>query len=624
MSDHPSPEKLQELLNGKLDDAERRSIEAHVQVCEPCQQRLNQLTDAAEVVRSPHPDAQPPEPPADPAFLERLARQPPQTPRDLSGPPTISMEAPFQPDWSKAATFPPFSSLPCDFGRFRVQDCLGQGGMATVFRAHDNKLDRTVALKIPHFRAEDGRQVIERFLQEARAAGGLDHAGICRTLDCGEIGSCSYLALDYIDAKPLSRLLHDGQPLEQRRAAEVVLQVARALSAAHFKGVTHRDLKPGNLLVTADGRCKVVDFGLAQRQPAPDGTVGVITGTPPYLSPEQARGEPTDQRTDTYSLGAVFYYLLTGQPPFAYGKGLLEDLRTILQGAPIPPAKARPGLDARLDAICRKAMAKDPANRYATMQEFAAALQAYLEPGAFSRLWLAVAAGVLLAIGGLTGAWLLGRNGKDSDPARAVGAPGTKGAGEANSLKGYLDVWVTEKGNPRRERLMLHQAGALPLRPGDMLEYEASVNRPAYLYVVYLDTRGKATPLFPWKDYDWKQRPAEERRMLKVDTGELGKSPAGIESLLLLVREEPLPKEVDLPALFAGLPKQKGLPDPRARAWFVNGELRGHDPDRGPPVRIGQGDPREDVALQTQVLLRDKLRPLFPYTRAVCFAFQGD
>jgi hypothetical protein len=301
----------------------------------------------------------------------------------------------------------------------------------------------------------------------------------------------------------------------------------------------------------------------------------------------------------------VFYHLLTGRAPFAHGKGLPEDLRPILHDEPAPSAKVQPGLDPRLDAICRKAMAKDPADRYATMEAFAADLQAYLEPRGGSWRWLAVAAVVLLAAGGLI-AWLLGRN------------------GEGTSLKGYLDVRVTEKGNPLKERLLLHQAGALPLRPGDVMEYEVGVNRPAYLYVVYLDTRGEATPLFPWKNYDWKQRPTEERRIRLVQEGPLGKTPAGIESLLLLVREERLPDEVDLPALFAGLPKQQGLPHLRARAWFENGELVRHDPDRGPPVRIGQGDPREDVVLQTQVLLRDKLRPLFPYTRAVCFAFQGD
>jgi tRNA A-37 threonylcarbamoyl transferase component Bud32 len=282
MSAHSSPEQLQGLLNGKLDDARRRLIEAHVQGCAFCQRRLNQLTDAAEVLPSPHPDAPPPEPPADRAFLERLAQQPP-APWDLSGPPTIDLNTPFQPDWSEAAAAPPFRSLPWDFGRYRVHEWLGQGGTASVFRAHDNKLDKRVALKIPRFRAEDGRQAVDSFLREARAAGGLNHDGICQTLDCGEIDGCCYLAMEYVDGKPLSGLLHGGQPLEQRRAAQLVLQVARAVSAAHFRDVTHRDLKPGNLLVTADGRCKVVDFGLAQRQPAPDGVTGVITGTPPYL-----------------------------------------------------------------------------------------------------------------------------------------------------------------------------------------------------------------------------------------------------------------------------------------------------------------------------------------------------
>jgi hypothetical protein len=317
----------------------------------------------------------------------------------------------------------------------------------------------------------------------------------------------------------------------------------------------------------------------------------------------------------------MLYELLTGQVPFR-GRSTLETLERIRKQAPEPPRRLRAEVPAELEAICLRCLEKSPSDRYPSAAALAEDLRRWLEgrpaprpprPAAGRRLLLMGAAlGVVVA---LVAVFARGWFGTDA---------GTKAAGKGTPLKGYLDLRVTEEGNPRREGLLLHQKGALPLRTGDVMEYEVGVTRPAYLYVVYLDTKGKATPLFPWKNYDWKRRPAEEPRLRLVQKGPLGKTPAGIESLLLLVREERLPDEVDLPALFAGLPQQKGLPDQRARAWFENGELVRQDPDRGPPVLIGQGDPREDAVRQTQVLLRDRLRPLFPYTRAVCFAFQGD
>ena len=151
------------------------------------------------------------------------------------------------------------------------------------------------------------------------------------------------------------------------------------------------------------------------------------------------------------------------------------------------------------------------------------------------------------------------------------------------------------------------------------MQIRVTMSRKAYLYVVYLDSRGKATPLFPWKNDDWQKRPEQEEPLLEwVESGPLGESPSGIESLLLLAREDPLPRDVDLAALFEGLPKQDRLPHPRARAWFENGELV-QEKDRG-AVQIGRDDP----VGRTQALLRGRLRPLFPFTRAVCFAFQGD
>jgi hypothetical protein len=532
-----------------------------------------------------------------------------------------------------------------DIPGFVVLAVLGQGGMGVVYKVFDRGLKRFGALKMVRPDRPVRAEALARLRAEAEALARLPHRHIVQVFASGEHEGRPYFVQEFVEGGSLDRKVR-GRPQEPREAARLVRLLARAVHAAHGCGIVHRDLKPANVLLappsdepalnTAYGCPKVADFGLAKYL---DGTqaqtaTGVGVGTPLYMAPEQTRGDlgAVGPATDVWALGAMLYELLTGQVPFQ-GSSALETLEQIRSRAPEPPRRLRCEVPPELEAICLRCLEKSPSDRYPSAAALAedlhrwlegrADLQAYPEPKGGSWRWLAVAAVALLVAGGLT-AWLLGRNGKDGGLPGGTGPAGVKVAGKETPLKGYLDVRVTEEGNPRREGLLLHQPGALPLRPGDVMDYEVKVNRPAYLYLVYLDSKGGATPLFPWKNYDWKQRPKEERRSQLFDKGPLAPSPAGIEALLLLVREEPLPGDVDMPKLFAGLPQQQGLPDQRARAWFENGELVRHDPDRGPPVLIGQGDPREDVVLQTQALLRDRLRPLFPYTRAVCFAFQGD
>jgi hypothetical protein len=170
---------------------------------------------------------------------------------------------------------------------------------------------------------------------------------------------------------------------------------------------------------------------------------------------------------------------------------------------------------------------------------------------------------------------------------------------------------------------MLHQEGALPLRRGDVFEYTAKVSpRKAYLYVVYLNSDGSVTPLFPWKRYDWNQRPKETPDFRVRQKGEMMRGRSGVEALLLLARDTPLPIEVDLRKVIGELPRQQGLADPLARAWFENGELDLDSGARAAP-EVWRDNP-EDAIPRAQSILRDRLRELFPYTRAVCFAFQGD
>ncbi len=303
-------------------------------------------------------------------------------------------------------------ALPEQFGaRYRIVKKLGRGGMGTVYLAKDTQLDRPVALKVPHFEPDDGPEVLQRFYQEARIAATLDHPNICPIYDVGEVGGVPYLTMKCIVGKPLTDFIRADRPLPPVQAAALVRKLALALQAAHARGIVHRDLKPSNIMIHQGGEPVVMDFGLAAR-PYREGSArltrtGTPLGTPAYMAPEQVRGDThgLGPACDVYSLGVVLYELLTGRPPFE--GPVYAVLALVLTQEPPPPSQLRPGLDPQLEAVCKKAMAKKPEDRYATMAEFAEALAVCLRkrspapPKSQRRLpvaLLGVAGGALLAV----------------------------------------------------------------------------------------------------------------------------------------------------------------------------------------------------------------------------------
>ncbi|HKB04592.1 MAG TPA: protein kinase [Gemmataceae bacterium] len=274
----------------------------------------------------------------------------------------------------------PFPTLPATFGRYRVLKVLGKGGMGAVYLAEDTELGRKVALKLPSFGPSAPPTRVERFLREARAAAALHHPNICTIFDVGREGGRPYLTMAYIEGRPLADAIDADQPMPERQAATLARQIALALAHAHDRGVVHRDLKPANVMLTAGGDPVVMDFGLAKRLAEEDTAEakltreGAVIGTPSYMAPEQVRGESAaiGPRTDVYALGALLFELLTGRTPFEGPVGVV--LASVLTGT-VPAVKdVRREADPRLDAICRKAMAKDPAERFPTMGAFAEAL----------------------------------------------------------------------------------------------------------------------------------------------------------------------------------------------------------------------------------------------------------
>jgi predicted Ser/Thr protein kinase len=275
------------------------------------------------------------------------------------------------------------TALPEQFGRYRILKQLGKGGMGAVYLAHDTELDRKVALKVPHFAASDGPHVLERFAREARAAATLTHPNICPVYDVGEWQGTRYVTMAYIEGKPLSDLIRAGKPLPQPSVAALVRKLAQAMHEAHQHGIVHRDLKPSNVMVNKKHEPIIMDFGLARRvqEDARLTKSGSILGTPAYMSPEQVAGDvqAIGPACDIYSLGVILYELLTGRLPFQ--GPVTAVLGQILTQEPPPPRAVRADLDPALEAICLKAMAKKPADRYGSMRELAAALTTYLKGG---------------------------------------------------------------------------------------------------------------------------------------------------------------------------------------------------------------------------------------------------
>jgi TolB-like protein len=260
------------------------------------------------------------------------------------------------------------------FGRFRVVAPLGEGGMGTVWRAHDPGLDRDVALKLlsPALLASDAAR--RRFLREGRAASSLTHPGIAIVHDVGESDGQLWLATQLIEGESLAKRCEHG-PLSIAEAVALARGLAEALGHAHAHGVLHRDVTAGNVMVTPEGRAVLVDFGLARPEGAAQLTsTGALLGTAGYVAPEVLRGEPADARSDLYGLGAVLHLMLTGRLPFAGGAPEAQMYRALNEQVP-PPSELRPELPGALDALVVKLLAREPADRYASAAEVTEALR---------------------------------------------------------------------------------------------------------------------------------------------------------------------------------------------------------------------------------------------------------
>ncbi len=261
--------------------------------------------------------------------------------------------------------------------RYEVGRLLGAGGMAEVFEGRDRLLARRVAIKVLQAQFARDPSFLIRFKREAQAAASLSHPNIVGVYDTGTEDGTHFIVMEYVEGRTLKDVIRAEGPLYSERAAEICADVCSALIAAHARGLIHRDIKPGNVMLTPEGKVKVMDFGIARATTSETITqTAAVVGTAQYISPEQAQGQTVDYRSDIYSVGCCLYEMLTGTVPFTGATPVAIAYRHVRED-PTPPRMLNPDVPAPLEAICLKAMAKLPDNRYQTAAEMHDDLQRF-------------------------------------------------------------------------------------------------------------------------------------------------------------------------------------------------------------------------------------------------------
>jgi len=281
-------------------------------------------------------------------------------------------------------------------GRYEILSELGQGAMGVVYKAVDPLIDRTVAIKTINLNLsrDELADFEERFNREAKSAGRLNHPNIVTIYDVGRADHVAFMAMEYLEGRELKEIIASGEALQPDRVAEIIAQVADALAFAHDHGIVHRDIKPANIMVLRNGGVKITDFGIAKMASGSRTQIGIILGSPKYMSPEQVTGKPVDGRSDIFSLGAVLYELLTGKPAFGGGESTLTTIMyQVLNEMPASPSDVNPAVPAAFDDIVARALAKAPEDRYRSAQEMADDLRNFRNPTTASPLASAASSG---------------------------------------------------------------------------------------------------------------------------------------------------------------------------------------------------------------------------------------
>jgi tRNA A-37 threonylcarbamoyl transferase component Bud32 len=570
----------------------------------------------------------------------------------------------------------------------RIESLLGYGGMGEVYLAEHTVMGKKVAVKVlPASRVGDA-DAVRRFQQEIRVQARMNpHSNVAAAFHASEYQGRCYLVMEYVAGMNLREQVRQHGPLPWKQACALVRQIAVGLDYVHRHNIVHRDLKPSNLLLTPDGTVKILDLGLARHRPAEvllaDGSLtpdGAMLGTLDYLAPEQAQSAAqADARSDLYSLGCTFYYLLTGQAPFADRVGL--EKVTAHARDPVPSLRQkRPNVPEAIEAIVEKLLAKKPEDRYTSAHDVigeldtaapampsragtqaptqgpnalacppedrctsaetfgkmpAIGLQKQAAPsefiggetvnfvpaplsrkGWFRGRWLVAAVALSVLVGGM--GYLASRRTANENLPLAIDG----------SIR--LISW---DGKASHRRYRQHdQQGGVPLKQGDLFRVEVNLNRPAYVYVILIEPAGRAIPLYPWKSGKWNKRLMDERgsNLLKLpeepDPDGFSRGwrippwQPGMVTLVLLARATPLPCEVDLATILARIqPQQQG--NFRAGAWIENGKAIREDVEQ--ELVVLESETIKDPVLRTEALLKNELGKYFELRLPVSYPYEA-
>jgi serine/threonine protein kinase len=512
--------------------------------------------------------------------------------------------------------------LPDVIGRYKVVGLIDTGGEADVYRVVHIKLGNDLVLKLSRRRVDaDHRSGLS---EENRVLVDLQHPNLVRIYDLDFHEDRPFLVMEYVHGRNLQQYRSE-EPVTPRRAAELVAKLADVMAVAHRHGITHCDIKPNNILIDKLGEPRLIDFGMARLRHAwSDRVESTLGGTVAYMAPEQARLEidRIGPRSDIFALGGVLYFLLTGHAPFV---GQTDDevwdraCRCDYDAGALRAAK----VPRRLQRICLKAMAADPADRYAPAEALAKALKSHLRRRA---LIAALALVVLVPAVALGARSLWPTPTPPPTPPVVIHHPP---ALAPTALTGELQVRVWSKDNGVKHGLEVGEPGALPLLPGEQVHLEAHINQPAYPYLLWLDGQGHVSLLYPRQDHKFGGSPFDGSARETVhspearDEGLRMKGPGGLETALLLVRRTPLSPSIDLAASIGPLP-----PSPLRSQLEV--AKRGFDESQ--PVETLRVDLHRAIDEETEKIddpllqLMERLRTQnrFDVIKAVRFAYRGE
>jgi tRNA A-37 threonylcarbamoyl transferase component Bud32 len=531
---------------------------------------------------------------------------------------------------------------PQQIGKYRVIQLLGAGGQATVYRAvHTEIPGRDVVIKWANANlSPDAQRCI---LDEGRILAELDHPGLVRVYDVDVAEGRPYVVFEYVAGRTL-RDEAKGTTIAPQRAAEIVSQLADTLEQAHRRGVLHRDLKPANILIDAHARPRVLDFGLGTSTSvwlAEHKVDAGVSGTLAYMAPEQAIGEPAGfgPWTDVFGLGAILYELLTGRPPHDLANLDVGSCLDKVEACKIPaPRSVRPTVPQALEEVVLRALAHDPQRRYRNMAEFKAALDAYLAPVGHTpatgvgigrpslrrrpALIAAVAGAAALAL--FFGFKAIGNRTVGGDPAIGGGTSPTPmiPTPVESPLAGSLNVRVWSADAASKRGIPIGEPGALPIVNGEQVHIEASLNRPAHLYVLWIDADGKVTRLDDTSHGATSPRNTFHSPAALDKGWEIVGNP-GLETVVLVAADHPPTEDPDFVKLVGTLPPtgpqsgdgylafdvERKRPDDTTSCVRVTG---GQSATRG----LGEIKTINDPVVQTL----EKLRQQFDLVKAIRFA----